>query len=303
MKPPFVDKAVFDKTVGDLYNPLSSDISNVFYKLNKSQVNKIMTNMGVKAPHFYTTDQQIQWMLGSFEDRVEIQNQIALKLKETGAKTAAKLKGQTKIKADPTGKIETTPVHQTFTQTIGTADESWATTKAKLLELDKTGKIKLENANNIGGMHTKYFVTDDQGVKWLFKPYSREAFRAEADEMAYKVGRMIDPESIEVRAINLAGKPGSIQRWMTGVQSISDDVVKYTPEQIKFLQREHVTDWLVGNHDAHGEQFIFKGNQFWGIDKGQAGKFIGKEKLSVNFHPNADFGTRPPVYNELYKAA
>ena len=175
----------------------------------------------------------------------------------------------------------------------------------------KTNPFKFQGRADIEGAHTKYFFQDKSGDKWLFKPVSEE-FRAQGDEVAYRIGRLIDPESIEVRYVDLKvpGRGelnGSIQKWQTDLKKefdFRDAVIEnLSTSELEQLQREHVIDWLISNHDAHGKQFLrLKNGNLAGIDKGQTFKFLGKDSLSINYHPNRAFGEKEPIYNTIMRS-
>ncbi|NQT33620.1 phage head morphogenesis protein, partial [bacterium] len=170
--------------------------------------------------------------------------------------------------------------------------------------------FKYQGRADIEGAHTKYFFTDSKGDKWLFKP--AEDFRAYGDEAAYRIGRLIDPDAIEVRYIDLdipgQGKlKGSIQKWRTDLKKefdFRDAVVeKLTAAELEQLQREHVIDWLISNHDAHGKQFLrLKNGHIRGLDKSQLFKYLGDDKLSITYHPNHGWGEKEPFYNAVMRA-
>jgi len=171
--------------------------------------------------------------------------------------------------------------------------------------------FKFQGRAEIEGAHTKYFFIDESGAKWLFKP--AEEFRALGDEVAYMIGRLIDPEAVEVRFIRLqvpgstSPKTGSIQKWRTDLKADFDfrniPVEKLSASEIEQLQREHVIDWLISNHDAHMKQFLrTQDNRVLGIDKGQIFKFLGDDELSIIYHPNGAFGESEPFYNTLMRA-
>ncbi len=183
------------------------------------------------------------------------------------------------------------------------ADQKW-NEKSAAGKFNKSGKV------NVGGAHEKEFWTDENGDKWLFKPArnSKDNFIAHGEEAAYKIGRLIDPDAIEVRTIQLNGRTGSIQKWRTDLKS-EIDFRNILPEdlttvELEQLQREHVIDWLVANHDGHSKQFIRGRNgHVYGIDKGQAFKHLGKDRLSLDYHPNSAFGEEEPFYNKVFRAA
>lgn len=163
---------------------------------------------------------------------------------------------------------------------------------------------------NVGGAHEKEFWTDEHGQQWLFKPASKkaDAFIAHGEEAAYKIGRLIDPDAIEVRTMRLDGRTGSIQKWRKDLKE-DFDFRNTLPEQLTTLeleqiQREHVIDWLVANHDGHAKQFIrARDGHVYGIDKGQAFKFLGQDRLALDYHPNQVHGEQEPYYNTIFRAA
>jgi SPP1 gp7 family putative phage head morphogenesis protein len=183
------------------------------------------------------------------------------------------------------------------------ADQKWN-------EKSAPGKFNKSGKANVGGAHEKEFWTDENGDKWLFKPAknSKDNFIAHGEEAAYRIGRLIDPDAIEVRNIQLNGRTGSIQKWRTDLKS-EIDFRNILPEdlttvELEQLQREHVIDWLIANHDGHSKQFIRGRNgHVYGIDKGQAFKHLGKDSLSLDYHPNSAFGEEEPFYNKVFRAA
>jgi len=222
-----------------------------------------------------------------------------------GSKKQVKVKsGKPKVepKAKPTSKIQTP---KTNIQTgFNKVDSDWKS-------YESSQPFKFDGRADIDGAHTKYFYTDEKGERWLFKPVS-ESFRGHGDDVAYKIGRLIDNDAVEVRFVklNVPGRgelSGSIQKWKTGLRQEFDfrntPVTKLTKDELEQLQREHVIDWLISNHDSHGKQFIrHKNGQVYGIDKGQLYKFIGKDKLDIDYHPNRQWGEKEPIYNTIFRA-
>jgi len=181
-------------------------------------------------------------------------------------------------------------------------DSAWA-------EKGKPEKFKYDGKANVGGAHEKEFWIDENGDKWLFKPVGKRSddFVAYGEEAAYKIGRLIDPDAIEVRTIRLNGRTGSIQKWRTDLSVRYDfseiEVTELFADEVVQIQREHVLDWLIANHDGHPKQFLrAKNTHIYGIDKGQLFKFLGSDKLSVDYHPNGVCGEQEPLYNTLFRA-
>ncbi|MEN6521121.1 MAG: minor capsid protein [Armatimonadota bacterium] len=174
----------------------------------------------------------------------------------------------------------------------------------------KPEQFKFDGKASVGGAHEKEFWIDEAGEKWMFKPLGKTSddFIAQGEEAAYKIGRLIDPDAIEVRVISLNSRTGSIQKWRTDLASKYDfssfDIAELSADEITQVQREHVIDWLISNHDGHSKQFIRgKDGHVYGIDKGQLFKFLGSDKLSIDYHPNAACGESEPFYNTLFRAA
>jgi len=70
------------------------------------------------------------------------------------------------------------------------------------------------------------------------------------------------------------------------------------------MVRYHVASWIVGDHDGKSDNMLrTPGGGIVAIDQGQAWKFVGRDKLDVDYHPNSSFGAMPPVYHQAYKAS
>ena len=169
---------------------------------------------------------------------------------------------------------------------------------------------------NLGGTGKMELYRDADGNEWLFKPAQSKAgtpeqFRAYAQEAGYKVQGIVDPDTmVEVGVGSLDGDFGAYQRRIqtvngTNFKAWQHGIGTLTPEEVESLQREHVTDWLLGNFDSHGGNFVTDASgRVIGIDKEQAFKYLkdkGSHKMSYSYHPNAKYGETEPVYNTLYR--
>lgn len=176
------------------------------------------------------------------------------------------------------------------------------------------GEIKL------GGTGRMYSYLDADGNEWLFKPAESkggkpEIFRAYSQEVGYKVQGIVDPDSaVQVGTGTLDGRFGAFQRristvsgnnykgWQNGYGMTDADI---TPEMVEQFQREHVTDWLLGNFDSHGGNFVTDvSGKIIGIDKEQAFKYLSdasSRTMSYKYHPNAKYGETEPIYNTLFR--
>lgn len=173
---------------------------------------------------------------------------------------------------------------------------------------------------NLGGTGRMYSYYDADGNEWLFKPAQNKAgkpelFRAYSQEVGYKVQGIVDPDSaVQVGTGTLDGRFGAFQRrvntvsskdfkaWQNGYGMSDADI---TPEMVEQFQREHVTDWLLGNFDSHGSNFVTDvSGKIIGIDKEQAFKYlsdVSSRTMSYKYHPNAKYGETEPIYNTLFR--
>jgi hypothetical protein len=173
---------------------------------------------------------------------------------------------------------------------------------------------------HMGGAGKKYLFTGSDVKDYLFKPSwtkgtsKSEKFRGYAQEAASKLGQLIDPDSaVPIRTIELPvnGQPafGTLQPVYKVVQDGITDSNLATAMTQQGLQREHVTDWLIGNFDAHKNNFIYAKDangdmQLMGVDKEQAFRYLGDPKSAVmgyDYHPNAAYGENESVYNTMFR--
>lgn len=173
---------------------------------------------------------------------------------------------------------------------------------------------------NMGGTGEMYIYEDADGQEWLFKPAQSksgkpEMFRAYSQEAGFKVQSIVDPDTaVQVGTGTIDGKFGAFQQrintvngtnlkaWQNGY-GVSD--ADLTPEMLEQLQREHVTDWLMGNFDSHGGNFVTDtSGRIIGIDKEQAFKYIkdpASRKMSYSYHPNSKYGETEPISNTVFR--
>lgn len=198
----------------------------------------------------------------------------------------------------------------------GTAGTSQASIPADVTMPPGMTYNKNLNIGNTGKMES---WIDANGQEWYFKPaeskftHDPQAYRAHIQEAGYKVQHIVDPDSaVEVGTGDLGGKFGAFQKkidvqpggidleaWQHGpATDLGADVTAQ-------IQREHVTDWLLGNFDAHGENFVTDASgRIIGIDKEQSFRYIkdaASGKMSYSYHPNSVYGETEPLYNTMYR--
>lgn len=149
---------------------------------------------------------------------------------------------------------------------------------------------------------------DSAGQKWLVKhPAWDESWPAPLDIATAKLQQRAGLPTPEIHQVNLNGVPTAVHKMIPGAQDAFPgkrfDHASASPEDIMALQKHNVLDWLIANHDAHPGQFIRdpQTGGLVGIDKGQAFKHMGVDRLDPGFHPNAAYGETEPIYNTMWR--
>lgn len=164
-------------------------------------------------------------------------------------------------------------------------------------ELKKTGQML--------GTHGAQVAVDEAGKKFLAKPHASYGdFTSHGEVGASQLAKAAGLPTPEVHLT----KDGTVQEMVPGAKDAfpgkNFDPSKLSDKDILDIQKHHVLDWLIGNHDAHPGNFLRdEHGNLVEIDKGQAFKHFHEDKLSANYHPNAAYGEQEPVYNTLLKAA
>jgi hypothetical protein len=175
----------------------------------------------------------------------------------------------------------------------------------------------------LGGAAPKRWLRSRaNGRRYVYKAEDQggrpRAWRAEADRTAALVaGLLLEPgEFIPVGLYYLDyGKGpvlGSVQPYIQEAQAedfrwpapVEEELPAYllSAADRARVQREQVVDWLIANHDAHGNQWMRVNGVLLGIDKTQACKHLGEDHLDPDYHPNRAYGEDYPVYHYLFHA-
>jgi len=203
----------------------------------------------------------------------------------------------------------------------------WVTMNGQHIYLTKDGQIAKEtlpkisemknqgSGSHLGGAGKKDIFTDDKGRQYIFKPAEskggqREEFRAHVQtavsNIASRIFKYGDHIPVHTDRIK-GGKLGSVQPLVPGVMGNLKELnwKSLTPQQIQDIQREHVLDWTVGNFDSHAGNFILtEQGKVLGVDKEQAFRYSkdkGSHHMSLDYHPNAQYGEQEPLYNTMYR--
>lgn len=172
---------------------------------------------------------------------------------------------------------------------------------------DAAGTTGLQDTGEELGTHHAHVmqhpVTQE---KWLVKPApSSGPFLPDLDVGANQIAAASGVETPPTFMTKYKNKPASAQKMYDHAKDGFPggfDPESVSDEDLMTVQKHHALDWLLGNHDSHHGQFVRDQNgKLIGIDKGQAGKYAGYDRLHWNFHPNAAYGEHEPVYNTLYR--
>ena len=187
------------------------------------------------------------------------------------------------------------------------------------LPKDESEIMFVKSGSYLGGAGKKDIYKDKDGVEYIFKPAvtksgstDEAAYKAYVSEAVSKIQELIDPESaVPLKVITVNGELGSIQKLMplnkdqSLLTDFFDNGTALKQSELSQLQREHFTDWLVGNFDSHSKNFLVSPNgKIMGVDKEQAFRYMTDKKsltMSTMYHPNAQYGENPPIYNLMYK--
>ncbi len=148
---------------------------------------------------------------------------------------------------------------------------------------------------HLEGAHAKTVYRDAQGNAWLFKP---DLTQARADTTGYKVMRLLGLDAPEAYCVEIEGRAGAIQRMWTDVvgQVRINSLPALSREQLREIQQHQVVDWLISQHDTNdGAMLLNSQGHVLAIDKGQAFKFFGRDKLHWTYSPNPN----ELIYNRL----
>lgn len=165
----------------------------------------------------------------------------------------------------------------------------------------------LKDTGKVVGTHGGRILEAPDGTKWLFKPPAspRDGFLATLDEAASRFQALSGLKAPDTYVVTIGGKRGSIQRMFPAKDAFTTkpNPAALAKVDLDAIQREHVLDWFLSNHDTHRAQFLrLEDGTMVGIDKGQAFKHFGKnERLHWDYDPNHNQGPLESVYSILWR--
>lgn len=158
-------------------------------------------------------------------------------------------------------------------------------------------------AMHLGGAHTKEVVTAPDGSLWMFKP-TKDPYRALSESGANGILHRAGIPTVPVYAKKFNNQNGTVQPLIKGASTFPSEPSQWSQSDVDAIVRYHAAAWMVGDHDAKYDNLLrTPSGGVVPIDHGQAFKFWGQDQLTPDFHPNASYGSKPPVWNVLYQAA
>lgn len=186
-------------------------------------------------------------------------------------------------------------------------------------KINLTGLTYDRDGAYLGGAGQKSIFKNAAGEEFIFKPALDKSGKTASFKAALQQGvselqlLLHPPSSIPVITYTHNGVKGTLQPLL-GVRKIpTARLARYQAgeillnhDEIVQLQREHVLDWLVGNFDSHGKNFIIDDDfdLLHGIDKEQAFRYLSdpmSRKMSRTYHPNKQYGESEPIYNQMFR--
>ncbi|MFE0774827.1 hypothetical protein [Streptomyces sp. NPDC058861] len=160
-------------------------------------------------------------------------------------------------------------------------------------------------ASNLGGTYAKTVHAGPDGSQWMFKAdHNHGGALGHTEAAASHLLSLGGVPAVPVYHHKKAdGTAGSIQPLLKDAKPFTSSPSQWTQFQVDAIVRSHVGSWLVGEHDGHQDNWLATpSGGLVQIDRGQAFKHFGADKLSVDYAPSGGGGFTP-VHQKLYQAA
>lgn len=160
-------------------------------------------------------------------------------------------------------------------------------------------------ASNLGGTYAKTVHDAPDGSKWLFKAdHNHGGALGHTEAAASHVLSLGGVSAVPVYHHKQAdGTAGCVQPLLQGAKPFTSSPGQWTQSQVDAIVRSHVGSWFVGEHDGHQDNWLeTPSGGLVQIDRGQAWKHFGLDKLSIDYAPSGGGGFTP-VHQKLYQAA
>jgi Transglycosylase SLT domain len=169
--------------------------------------------------------------------------------------------------------------------------------------------LKDEDYDGDLGSHGGERWLDPQGAWMLKRPKPGNEFMVPQEVGISALQRRAGLDGPETHAVPMGGDVVTASKWYPDAHQAFGGptgrgkpprFAELKPGDLETIQKHQALDWLIGNHDAHVGNWLRKADGgLVGIDKGQAMKYYGRDRLDPNFHPN--HYAREPIYNSLWR--
>ncbi|WP_327740600.1 hypothetical protein OG749_47075 (plasmid) [Streptomyces nojiriensis] len=160
-------------------------------------------------------------------------------------------------------------------------------------------------ASNLGGTYAKTVHAAPDGSPWMFKAdHNHGGALGHTEAAASHVMSLGGVPTVPVYHHKKAdGTAGSIQPLLKDAKPFTSSPSQWTQSQVDAIVQSHVGSWFVGEHDGHQDNWLATpSGGLVQIDRGQAFKHFGLDKLSVDYAPSGGGGFTP-IHQKLYQSA
>ncbi len=220
------------------------------------------------------------------------------------------------------GSYETTTLHDPTAAPAPEAKEPKAPEEPHQPEMTKSEPIPdlsemkhAGSAMHLGGTGEKHLYDHPTG-QYVVKPAvakdgsGDKPFAAHVQQaFAHVASQVRGDQHLPVASRDLGGQQVAVMPLLDlhpqanlGGYSRRTPSASLTPQEHADVAAEHVLDWMFSQHDSHGENLIrTKEGRVLGCDKEQAFRYLGRDKLDTNYHPNGVYGQDEPYYNTFWR--
>ncbi len=156
-------------------------------------------------------------------------------------------------------------------------------------QVSAAGLVADDTGNVSGGAHTKHGWRDpDTGRRYFAKNYqgSGRLARIMPEVVASEVKEEIGIPTIPCYHHKVNGEDVALQPKIEGAQALTAEpnVKALSQTDIDQIVRNQIGDWLIGDHDAHGENWVrTPSGTLMRCDLGTAWKYAGADKLDLGY--------------------
>jgi hypothetical protein len=166
-----------------------------------------------------------------------------------------------------------------------------------------SGTLKPITGFSLGGGQPKKYFADANGDKYMAKVSGAKKFRPDAEHAGTSIFGMFGFNVPPTTVREIDGEYMIVSKVLDVVGDLEGaNVETMSDKQLASAMASHPMDWSISNHDTHGGNFLVlnDGETLINIDKGQAWKALGNDKLEVGWELPGNIGG--VWYDKFYKA-